>query len=180
MAAGMDRVRKRKEKHGGQFFALCFCLFWAVVLPAAGGAAQSESAAWLSSHNRYRSRHHSAPLQWSAMIADSARAYAATCPKGHSASAYGENISWATYGQSPQSVVDYWYSEEPGYDYERPGFSPGIGHFTQIVWKNSTEVGCGCRFDCPDGYSNVCVCQYNPSGNYRNRFSENVLPSHAK
>ena len=30
----------------------------------------------------------------------------------------------------------------PGYNYDKPGFSPGTGHFTQVVWKSSTHVAC--------------------------------------
>ncbi|MBU0960217.1 MAG: CAP family protein [Proteobacteria bacterium] len=141
---------------------------------------QSESEEWLASHNRYRSLHKSKPLQWSDTLAESARAYAATCPRGHSSSEYGENIAWATYVQIPENVVARWYSEEPEYDYENPRFSSGIGHFAQIVWKATAEVGCACRSDCPGGYSDVCVCQYNPPGNYRNRYAENVLPPQKK
>lgn len=167
---------ERKERAGGQRFILCFCLIFPLLFCAAEGMAQPESEQWLSSHNRYRRLHQSRDLQWSDTLADSARAYADTCPRGHSSSDYGENIAWATYVQLPEKVVARWYGEEPDYDYERPRFSSGIGHFTQIVWRATTKVGCACRSDCPGRYRDVCVCQYNPPGNYRNRFSENVLP----
>ncbi len=176
----MDIVMESKGRLREQGFVLCSCVIWVLLFQSAGGAAQTESEQWLASHNRYRSLHQSTSLQWSDTLAESARAYALTCPRGHSSSGYGENIAWATYVQKPENVVGRWYGEEPEYDYERPGFSSGIGHFTQIVWKATTEVGCACRSDCSDGYSDVCVCHYNPPGNYRNRFAENVLPPHAK
>lgn len=171
---------ERKGPFGERNFVVCFYLLWALLLQAAEGIAQTEGEQWLASHNRYRSLHKSTSLQWSDTLAASALAYAVTCPRGHSSTEYGENIAWATYVQKPEDVVDRWYGEEPEYDYERPGFSSGIGHFTQIVWKETTEVGCACRSGCADGYSDVCVCQYNPPGNYRNRFAENVLPPHTK
>lgn len=31
------------------------------------------------------------------------------------------------------------------YDYDNPNFSEETGHFTQLVWKNTTTVGCGSR-----------------------------------
>lgn len=171
-------VHTEEREHGARRFALCFCLFWLLGTAVAEGVAQSESEEWLSSHNRYRALHQSPPLQWSDALAEGAGSYAATCPEGHSPSGYGENMAWASYGQRPEEVVGRWYGEEPAYDYERPGFSPGIGHFTQLVWKASAEVGCGCRGDCPGAYRDVCVCWYNPPGNYRNRFAGNVLPPH--
>jgi len=53
-----------------------------------------------------------------------------------------------------------WYDEEPDYDYASPGDSTGVvGHFTQIVWRDTCEVGCGEA----DGY---VVCRYAPPGNW--------------
>ena len=63
-----------------------------------------------------------------------------------------------------------WYNElnDPGYDYNRPGFGPA-GHFTQVVWKECTHVGFG--------ISGGWVCgRYSPAGNVMGAFPENVLP----
>jgi hypothetical protein len=43
-------------------------------------------------------------------------------------------------------------------------FSNGCGHYTQIIWRNTTEVGCGMA-TCSNG-SEIWVCNYNPPGNY--------------
>lgn len=67
-----------------------------------------------------------------------------------------------------------WYDEvtNPGYNFSSPGFSSGTGHFTQVVWKASTELGCG--------ISGVyVVCRYcNEGGNMTmpGWFEKNVLP----
>ena len=37
------------------------------------------------------------------------------------------------------------------------------GHYTQLVWKNTTEVGCA-KVTC--GNQTIWVCNYNPPGNY--------------
>ena len=40
-----------------------------------------------------------------------------------------------------------WYDElyKPGYNFNNPGWNenPGAGHFTQVVWKGTTELGIG-------------------------------------
>jgi hypothetical protein len=58
-------------------------------------------------------------------------------------------------------ATQMWYDEvtDPGYDFEAAEFSSGTGHFTQVVWKASTQLGCG--------YSGVyVVCHYcNVAGN---------------
>ena len=42
-------------------------------------------------------------------------------------------------------ATQMWYSEvnDPGYDFAKGTFGYGTGHFTQVVWKGSTELGCG-------------------------------------
>ena len=71
-----------------------------------------------------------------------------------------------------------WYDEVEWYDYNNPEVSSHeTGHFTQVVWASTTEVGCGiARCD----RSGVVVCQYRPSGGYdgyeKGGFAKNVSP----
>lgn len=173
----MTSITPRRPETGTTAVALLILL---LSLPAAAqGATAAEVQQWLAAHNQYRVLHQAPPVSWSADIAASAQAYADTCPSGHSASAYGENIAWATNDRSAAAVVKMWYDEEPEYDYNSPGFTPGTGHFTQIVWKGTTQIGCGFATGCetsPMGFANTWVCQYNPPGNYIGQFAQNVLP----
>ncbi len=139
-------------------------------------ATPAEIEEWLQAHNKHRILHDVSPLTWSTTVATSAQAYADTCPADHSGSQYGENMAMATYDQGQTGTVDAWYNEEPYYDYDNPGFSGETGHFTQVVWKGTREVGCGYKSGCPSGWPNVWVCQYDPPGNYNGQFGENVLP----
>ncbi|KAF6730593.1 Golgi-associated plant pathogenesis-related protein 1 [Oryzias melastigma] len=74
-----------------------------------------------------------------------------------------------------KEAVEAWYSEIKDYNFAKPGFQSGTGHFTQVVWKNSTELGVGMA---TDGKSVFVVGQYHPAGNFTNKgeFEGNVLP----
>jgi len=50
-----------------------------------------------------------------------------------------------------------------------------IGHFTQVVWKGSRDVGIG-RAQSRDGKWFV-VANFYPAGNFIGRNAENVLPT---
>lgn len=64
--------------------------------------------------------------------------------------------------------------EAQDYNYSRPGFSEQTGHFTQLVWKDTTTVGCGRRLCGTRGW--YLVCEYWPRGNVVGEFSDEVDP----
>lgn len=35
-----------------------------------------------------------------------------------------------------------WHEEETKYPYDNPHFEDAWGHFTQMVWRNSSSIGC--------------------------------------
>ena len=63
------------------------------------------------------------------------------------------------------------YTEEGNYNYVTGQGSGVIGHFTQIVWKGSTEVGVGIA---TSGDNTWVVAKYWPSGNSLNQYTNNV------
>jgi hypothetical protein len=64
---------------------------------------------------------------------------------------------------SGNSSVDLWYSEINSYDFDAPSWNGGVGHFTQVVWRNSKQVGCAVA-SCSG--QDLWVCQYSPPGNW--------------
>jgi len=140
---------------------------------AANAASADDQQAMLSTHNAARSKHCAPALKWSAQIAASAQAWANGCTFSHQAnSGYGENLFWGTAGAySPQVAVANWYGEVAAYDFAAPGFGQKTGHFTQIVWRNSKELGCA-KASCPG--RDYWVCRYSPPGNVAGQFPENV------
>ncbi|CAM1298010.1 Uncharacterised protein r2_g736 [Pycnogonum litorale] len=45
--------------------------------------------------------------------------------------------------------------------------SPALGHFTQIIWQKTTDIGCGIA--ACDGGSIIITCNYGPRGNFGNQ-----------
>lgn len=142
----------------------------------------------VSAHNTYRAKHQSPNVTIDDTLNQSAQAWAQTiAAKGdleHSTgSGVGENIYWGGGTDSTNlgsTAVQEWYSEIKDYDYSKPVFSSDTGHFTQVVWKGSTKVGCGAAPGPAtingtkyDGF--YVVCQYAPAGNVQGQFADNVL-----
>eukprot|EP00878_Enallax_costatus_P014840 GHUV01015533.1.p1 GENE.GHUV01015533.1~~GHUV01015533.1.p1 ORF type:complete len:155 (+),score=23.93 GHUV01015533.1:218-682(+) len=115
----------------------------------------------MSSTNSYRAKHQVPTVKWDAAIAAQAQQYARGCPGGHSGtSGVGENLAWGY--PDWKSAVDGWYGEVSQYDFSNGGWNNATGHFTQLVWKDTTRMGCGYNGSC--GMSTY-VCQYAPAGN---------------
>lgn len=136
----------------------------------------------LNSHNRHRANHCAAPLQWSSTLAAQAQGWAdklkqAGCAFEHSQnSPYGENLYFfAPAGNmSPEQISTGWYDEVQLYDFNNGAFSMSTGHFTQLVWKDTKNLGCGVSM-CNGG--EIWVCNYDPPGNVRGYYQRKVLPN---
>jgi hypothetical protein len=140
---------------------------------AGSGAANGQVQEILDAHNRYRAEVGLAPLQWSEGLAASAQQWAEQLAAAgafqHSDNGFGENIAQGATGYtSIAQLIGLWGDEKQHYtggyfpDVSNTGNWLEVAHYTQIVWRNTTEVGCGVA----SGNSNdVLVCQYNPAGN---------------
>jgi len=134
----------------------------------------SEITDVVNRHNEIRAEvFKNAPMSWSDEIAKSAQAYANILgQKGvmkHDASnkLYGENLAMSSTSLSYTEATDMWYDEKKDYTYGN-GFKKETGHYTQIIWKKSTQLGCASAVlqqgDLKGG--TIVVCRYSPPGNY--------------
>lgn len=139
----------------------------------------------LDAHNKYRAKHKVPPLKWSTEIANEAQAWAEKLAKTrslqHSNTASerkgcGENIASFSrrFETAGEEATNMWYSEVKDYRFDKLGFGGNTGHFTQVVWKDSVELGMG-RAQTADGRLTFVVARYSPAGNMMNRFQENVF-----
>lgn len=135
--------------------------------PAPGGAFQPQANPPLQ------------PLSWDGAVATDAQNYSAACNFAHSGQAgRGENLYASTGVEGPATAansVTAWDAESSLYTF---GTIPApnqnaVGHYTQLVWANTTKVGCGitsCNANSPFGAQfptwTLVVCQYTPQGNF--------------
>ena len=120
----------------------------------------------LNSTNDFRSQHNANPLNWNTSLANAASSWASKCQWKHSGGPTGENLAIGYPDMT--TAIDAWGNERSLYDFSGPtGFSERTGHFTQLVWKDTTSMGCA-AIDCTGRNSLkgfMVVCEYWPPGN---------------
>jgi pathogenesis-related protein 1 len=157
------------------------CLFF----DGMDGEVASAPAAWqgnLQLHNCARKTVEPAAnppiplMHWASDVAATAQAYANQCVYQHSgAPGLGENIfAGAPWGDDETTAAQLWAGEFASYDYASNTCASGAvcGHYTQMVWRSSVEIGCGitnCSVNSPfAGFPQwtFVVCNYRPPGNF--------------
>ena len=130
----------------------------------------SFQSAILNSTNTYRKQHNATALAWNDTLATFAAQHVAACKFEHTGGPYGENLAEGY--QNVTAAVEGWGNERDHFNFANGGFSEKTGHFTQLVWKNTTTTGCG-RQDC--GTSGWLIfCEYWPPGNVGGEYQQDV------
>jgi len=118
-------------------------------------------------HNYYRAHHGAAPLTWSDDLANYAAGNTGSCQMEHTGGPYGENLAMGT-SLDGHEGTQMWYDE--GQSYYGQGFSMDTGHYTQLIWKGSQQIGCYLQ-NCGD--QNYLMCEYYPPGNVEGQYEDN-------
>ncbi|WP_374943935.1 CAP domain-containing protein [Sphingomonas sp.] len=145
--------------------------------PADRGVALLRGA-MMDGHARERTAVEVPPVAWDDTLAADALGYAqamarsgrfqhAEQPQGQGRE--GENLWTGTRGAYRYDErFGHWAAERRDFvDAPTPGFSrtgrwQDVAHYTQIVWRGSTRVGCAMASNATDDY---LVCRYSPPGN---------------
>ena len=117
---------------------------------------------------------------WSAALAESAQKWAdylaANNVLDHSddrdagenlASASGEDVTGSR-------VTEMWYDEVKDFNFDLPAYNAKCGHFTQLVWRDSREMGVAKALS--RDRTQFIVSRYFPAGNVLGAFKDNVKP----
>ena len=133
----------------------------------------------LAAHNREREAVGVPPLVWDDALSESARGWAdqlaATGSFHHaperSFDPEGENLWAGTKNYfSLERMVAAWVREKRFFvagrfpDNSTTGNVADVGHYTQLIWRNTTRVGCATA---SGAVEDVLVCRYSAAGNYR-------------
>uniref|UniRef100_G1KE85 ShKT domain-containing protein n=1 Tax=Anolis carolinensis TaxID=28377 RepID=G1KE85_ANOCA len=121
-------------------------------------------------------------MEWNAKAAENAKKWALKCIQEHSPKAErmvdgrqcGENLYMSTAATRWDVVIQALYNEEKDFKYGVGKTSPNavIGHYTQVVWYRSYQVGCYEARCSSAPFPFYYVCQYCPAGNI-----EHLIPT---
>ena len=158
----------------GITFVAMMCL--AAQAATAAPFSDAQKSELLVAHNKYRADLREQPLAWSEDLAAGAQVWADHLAQDvltlqHSGEAgLGENLAmWSAGRASLTKLVDLWGAEKSYFieasfpDVSTTGNWRTVGHYTQMIWRNTTEVGCGVA---RGGGYDFLVCRYSPQGNY--------------
>ncbi len=132
----------------------------------------------LTALHKYRQQVNISPLTWSNKLADSAQTWANLASLGgnrlqHDSrrNGQGENLWLGTSNRFTYTqMVDSWGREKQYLNSTRfnleivssTGNWSDVGHYTQIVWRKTKQVGCAIS---TAGGNDILVCRYSPQGN---------------
>ena len=154
------------------------CVGLALFLQGSLGLTGNMDARLLAAHNRERSTAGIAPLQWDESLAGDAAEWGEHlarlgdlehAPDDPDTEPQGENLFLGTKAQySPESMVGSWIEEKKDFTpgpfpaNSRTGNYEDVGHYTQLMWRDTGRVGCAVvqsrEYD-------VLVCRYSQAGN---------------
>ncbi|XP_021911528.1 STS14 protein [Carica papaya] len=158
----------------GFHFFVAVLMLWSVPVSDSQPSAAME---FLEAHNEARSLVGVAPLKWSEKVAK-ASSLLVRFQRSHMGCQfanlsggkyeYGANQLWGSgVAVTPRMAVETWVKEKMYYNYSNNSCAPNhrCGVYTQVVWRNSTELGCA-QATCLQQKATLTICFYNPPGNY--------------
>ncbi|KAF7253124.1 hypothetical protein EG68_07787 [Paragonimus skrjabini miyazakii] len=109
-------------------------------------------------------------MVWDDRLAQKAEIWSNKCTVGHDSKSDRADPRWSWVGQnfaaggSVELGFNLWFNEHSSYNISTLKCNGVCGHYTQIIWADSTSLGCGVT-DCPRStflYGKSIVCNYGP------------------
>jgi uncharacterized protein YkwD len=135
------------------------------------------AAELLDTHNAERDRFGAPRLSWNRKLASEAQQWAQVLAKegrmrhatNDERAGAGENLWMGSAGAYPaRNMVKAFIEEKQDFragtfpDISRTGNWRDVGHYTQVVWPSTREIGCAVARNSQDDF---LVCRYWPAGN---------------
>jgi uncharacterized protein YkwD len=137
--------------------------------PGTNGLTETEISAILEAHNKIRTDVGLSKFTWNCKLANLAQEWATRGKFEHRSNPnYGENIFVSTETNiSPTDGVQTWLTEKSFWNNSAGTCQAGktCVHYTQMVWRKTTEIGCGINRNASGKWKLLFVCNYNPMGN---------------
>ncbi|XP_049870213.1 venom allergen 5-like [Pectinophora gossypiella] len=162
-----------------------------------GGLSAYEKQAIVDAHNRLRQSvalglvssqppaANMMEMMWDEELAATAQRWADQCTPAHDSASQREVGRWpvgqnlaATWTTRPPTdagdsepdflkQINAWFDEVHIYYFRPISGGHGTGHYSQLVWGETSHIGCGFTFyyDQTRGYTKLYVCNYGPGGN---------------
>ncbi|VUZ47891.1 unnamed protein product, partial [Hymenolepis diminuta] len=162
-----------------------FCIVSLIIWPCSLALNDTERTQILSDHNGFRSivspsASNMLQMSYNTTLESLAQKWVNYCVWKHPGtsdveySGYGQNLGMTTASSlNLQTIVDMWDKEKADYTYSTNTCSKTCGHYTQVVWAKSLQIGCAYQ-TCtnfsigsktyPKAF--FIACQYSPPGNY--------------
>lgn len=130
------------------------------------GLTDAEVADLLGGHNRQRAKVNTPPLRWDCTLGAVAAKWVKQGTPGHSDTPFGENIFVASDpAENVTKAVDRWEDEEHHWNNKTGDCESDkvCTHFTQMVWRSTTRMGCAVNRNVPGKWKLILVCNYDPA-----------------
>ena len=135
----------------------------------------------MEAHNKYRAKHHAPPLILNKDLCKIAQDYSKKLLQNNAikysfgkfkGNDMGENIFMCQGREATgEMATNDWYNEIKVHDFKKD-FQKDTGHFTQVIWKDTKEVGFGVS---SRGNTYYVVANYYPPGNFLGQYHKNVI-----
>ncbi|ESO92462.1 hypothetical protein LOTGIDRAFT_233202 [Lottia gigantea] len=172
-----------------KFYGIWLNIIWLMLVNGAVVDLSTLKSYIVNQHNSYRKSEYASnmiKLTWDEALSRESSYWVEKCRFEHKGSGLGENLYFDDYKKSVKDFVtdalNSWYEERRHWQVSKGNCGLAC-HYTQMVWANTTTVGCGIK-KCPVMNDNgrtikdttLFACFYYPKGNMYGSYPFTIGP----